>query len=181
MSRVFTIPNFLSSQECNEVIAKCKSELELKQAALGKSKEVHSKQRKSSIAFIKDLGSVNTRLTEILISNINLRGFNASGLGHFQFTEYKIGEYYDWHTDSGPTFQDRIYSTVIQLNDTYTEGELEVKEGTEVKTLTKGIGSLYVFPSNYIHRVKPISTGIRYSLVNWVKAIKKENIELPLI
>jgi len=38
-----------------------------------------------------------------------------------------------------------------------------------------------VFPSNYIHRVKPISTGIRYSLVNWVKAIKKENIELPLI
>ena len=181
MSRVFTIPNFLSSQECNEVIAKCKSELELKQAALGKSKEVHSKQRKSSIAFIKDLGSVNTRLTEILISNINLRGFNASGLGRFQFTEYKIGEYYDWHTDSGLTFPDRIYSTVIQLNDTYTEGELEVKEGTEVKTLTKGIGSLYVFPSNYIHRVKPISTGIRYSLVNWVKAIKKENIELPLI
>ena len=181
MSRIFTVPNFLSSQECIEVLARCKSELELKHALVGKTSIVNLKQRKSSIAKIKDLGLINTRLTEILINNINLRGFNASGLGYFQFTEYKIGEYYHWHIDSGLTFPDRFYSTVIQLNDDYTGGELEVKEDNEVNTLTRGIGNLYMFPSNYIHRVKPISTGIRYSLVNWVKVIKKENIELPLI
>lgn len=184
MSKVFTIPNFLSSQECTELLARCKSELELKQAAVGQASIVDLKQRKSSIAAIKDLGSVNTRLTEILTNNIKIKGFKFSELESFQFTEYQIGEFYNWHKDSvthNPEFSDRFYSTVIQLNDNYTEGELEVKEGSEVKTLTKGIGNLYMFPSHYIHRVKPISTGIRYSLVNWVKVIKRENVKLPLI
>jgi predicted 2-oxoglutarate/Fe(II)-dependent dioxygenase YbiX len=179
MSKVFTIPNFLSSQECTEVLARCISELELKQAGIGETNKVNSYLRKSSTAFIKDLGSINTRLVKILTDNIKIRGSNVSGLGDFQFTEYQIGEFYNWHKDSAPEFSDRFYSTVIQLNGAYTEGALEVIEGTDVITLLKGIGNLYMFPSNYTHRVKPITTGVRYSLVNWVKVIK--NINEPSI
>ena len=178
MSKVVTIPNFLSSQECTEVLGRCISELELKQAGVGETNKVNSYLRKSSTAFIKDLGSINTRLVKILTDNIKIRGFNVSGLEDFQFTEYQIGEFYNWHKDSAtynPEFSDRFYSTVIQLNGDYTEGALEVIEGTDVITLPKGIGNLYMFPSNYTHRVKPITTGVRYSLVNWVKVIKNIN------
>ena len=86
MSKVFTIPNFLSSQECTEVLARCISELELKQAGVGETNKVNSYLRKSSTAFIKDLGSINTRLVKILTDNIKIRGFYVSGLEDFQFT-----------------------------------------------------------------------------------------------
>lgn len=178
MSKVITIPNFLSNQECTEVLGRCISELELKQAKVGETNKVNSYLRKSSTAFIKDLGSINTRLVKILTDNIKIRGFNVSGLEDFQFTEYQIGEFYNWHKDSAtykPEFSDRFYSTVIQLNGDYTEGALEVIEGKEVITLPKGTGNLYMFPSNYTHRVKPITTGVRYSLVNWVKVVKNIN------
>ena len=184
MSRIFTIPNFLSSQECTEVIAKCKSELELRQAVVGNNKEVNLKHRKSSVAFIEDLGSVNTRLTEILTNSIKIKGFNVSGLENFQFTEYQIGEFYNWHKDSAtdnPEFSDRFYSTVIQLNSNYKDGELQVIEDGKEKTLTKGLGTLYMFPSYLTHRVKPISTGTRYSLVSWIKLVKNINETNTLI
>ena len=32
-----------------------------------------------------------------------------------------------------------------------------------------GLGNLFIFPSNMLHRVKPIKDGIRYSLVSWLK------------
>ena len=178
MSRVYTIPNFLTSQECSEVLAACNSKLELRQAVIGKTKEVNLKHRKSSVAFIEDLGSVNSRLIETLTNNVKVKGFSVSGLEHFQFTEYKQGEFYNWHKDSAtdnPEFSDRFYSTVIQLNNNYTDGELEVIEDGEERALTKGLGTLYMFPSYLTHRVRPISTGTRYSLVSWIKLVKNIN------
>lgn len=184
MSQIFTIPQFLSEKECADIIEKCKRELILKQAKIGRDQNPNSNRRKSSVAFIEDLGPINARLQNTLKDYVKVKGCIISKIEAFQFTEYQIGEYYKWHEDSAtqdPIFSKRYYSTVIQLNNHYTEGELQVIENKEVVTLKKGLGSLYMFPSYFTHRVKPIATGTRYSLVNWINFQKNVNVSRTLI
>ena len=107
-----------------------------------------------------------------------------------QFTKYKLNQYYDWHCDSwdkpyekkGPEQgMIRKLSMTCQLTDgsEYEGGELEfdfrnydpnmreeakhLKQAKEI--LSKG--SIIVFPSFVWHRVKPVTKGVRYSLVMW--------------
>ena len=107
-----------------------------------------------------------------------------------QFTKYKLNQYYDWHCDSwdkpyekqGPeNGKIRKLSMTCQLTDgsEYEGGELEfdfrnydpymrdeskhLKQAKEI--LSKG--SIIVFPSFVWHRVKPVTKGVRYSLVCW--------------
>jgi len=105
-----------------------------------------------------------------------------------QFTKYSKGQYYDWHCDSW----DRPYkknkedpangkirklSVTVSLSDPkeYKGGELEfdLRNGMPGKKnivkcneiLPKG--SLVVFPSHIWHRVCPVKSGERNSLVIW--------------
>ena len=109
-----------------------------------------------------------------------------------QFTKYEVGQFYDWHTDSwnvpynkpdDPNTNGKIrkLSVTISLSDPseYEGGNLEfdfrnqvdwvnnkkakIKECTEIRPR----GSIIVFPSFVWHRVNPVTTGTRYSLVIW--------------
>lgn len=105
-----------------------------------------------------------------------------------QFTIYRPGQHYTWHCDSSnepyksndKNFVGKIrkLSVTLSLSDSheYEGGRLEfdlknvannkkqnIIECTEI--LPKG--SLVVFPSHVWHRVKPVKTGTRYSLVIW--------------
>ena len=109
-----------------------------------------------------------------------------------QFTKYKPGQYYDWHCDSWnqpynkpnqPEEHGRIrkLSMTCQLTDgseykgvdlvfDYRNYDPHLRE--ESKHLIKATqilpkGSIIIFPSFVWHRVKPVTQGIRYSLVCW--------------
>ena len=99
-----------------------------------------------------------------------------------QFTEYDstVKGKYDWHHDvwwTNPRCHDRKLSVVIQLNDpsTYTGGDFEFRiPGCDMDGLAdfRQQGSVIVFPSFFEHRVTPVTTGTRYSLVTWVEGPK---------
>ena len=114
-----------------------------------------------------------------------------------QFTKYGVGQYYGWHCDSWeepykrrqnddgtwPIDHGKIrkLSVTISLNDPteYEGGNLEfdfrnqvdwernkkakIKECVEIRPR----GSIIVFPSFVWHRVAPVTSGTRYSLVIW--------------
>ena len=110
-----------------------------------------------------------------------------------QFTKYKLNQYYDWHCDSWDKPYDRKdpnnpehgkirkLSMTCQLTDgsEYEGGELEfdfrnydphMRDESKHRIQCKEIlpkGSIIVFPSFVWHRVKPITKGVRYSLVVW--------------
>ena len=107
----------------------------------------------------------------------------VTGLGDFQFTEYKEGEYFDWHTDSTDTvYRDRFTSIVIQLNNEYVGGVLEIKNlKGQLVPIENKIGKLYIFNSRLTHRVTQVNNGTRYSLVNWVSLIRTDSKKQNLI
>lgn len=184
MDRLHTIKNFITDVDCFDILNRYKTELQLKPALVMDNKL--SDKRKSSIAFVNGIESIDGKLKDTLKNLIQIKGFEVTGLGPYQFTEYKVGEYYDWHTDSSPTddeYKDRFCSIVIQLNDEYEGGYLQLKDesGDNTIQLDKGIGTMYIFYSNIRHRVMPVTSGVRYSLVNWVSLKKLENFKKTLI
>jgi len=176
---VKVIENFLTEDECDNILFKYKNKLTLSIAEVSTG---HSKTRKSLIGWVDDLGDVNDRLINLLKSFYNINGMEVTGLGPFQFTEYKEGDYFDWHTDrNSEMYKDRFTSTVIQLNNNYEGGLLEIKDETgTLIPIEQKKGNLYVFDSGLRHRVSPVIFGERYSLVNWVSLnktnSKKQNI-----
>ena len=117
--------------------------------------------------------------------------FNWDRSESCQFTKYKLNQYYDWHCDSWEKTYDqpktpshgkiRKLSMTCQLTDgsEYKGGELEFDfrqydppQRDESKHLRKATeilpkGSVIIFPSFIWHRVKPVTSGTRYSLVVW--------------
>ena len=98
-------------------------------------------------------------------------GFDLSMLETLQYTVYLAGEggHYDWHVDHGHTPRRRKLSAVLQLSEpTDYEGcELQVHAANQIDTVPKTRGTIIAFPSYVLHRVTPITAGIRKSLVMW--------------
>ena len=88
-----------------------------------------------------------------------------------QLAEYAENGHYDWHLDigNGP-LSIRKLSFIAQLTDPadYEGGEVELLYSREAQAATKDRGSITLFPSYMLHRVKAVTEGTRYSLVGWI-------------
>jgi PKHD-type hydroxylase len=89
-----------------------------------------------------------------------------------QYTVYEGAEggHYDWHVDHGADAPDpRKISISIQLSDPagYEGCELEISFGDGIRTAPRKRGTAIAFASYVLHRVTPIVSGRRKSLVVW--------------
>jgi len=89
-----------------------------------------------------------------------------------QYTEYHDnGGHYDWHLDVGMyPVNHRKISVTIQLSDPddYEGGDFEVMTSSIPDIAPRKKGCAILFPSYLLHRVTPVTKGIRKSLVVWV-------------
>jgi PKHD-type hydroxylase len=102
--------------------------------------------------------------------NFDISGF----VEDFQYTTYygdKKG-HYDWHVDMGNSSNSspRKLSLVMQLSDPdeYEGGELQLMSSADPMTIEKKKGFIVVFPSYMLHKVTPVTSGTRKSLVIWI-------------
>jgi PKHD-type hydroxylase len=134
--------------------------------------------RKSKISWIDiqdDTKWIFDRLAlASLEANVEMNwNFDLIGFGDtLQYTKYD-GEdkgHYSWHADIGQGVSHRKLSIIVQLSDEdeYEGGNVELKVGSRDIVLPKTKGSVVVFPSFVLHRVLPVTSGIRKSLVAWI-------------
>jgi len=135
-----------------------------------------NKARKSQIKWL-DLNSktdwIYNKITDMAIEANITWNFNLySIIDSIQYTEYyEGGGQYDWHVDIGPkNISHRKVSVTIQLSDSdeYEGGELELWTGSGYHVMPRGKGVSTFFPSFTMHRVTPVTKGIRKSLVLWI-------------
>lgn len=99
--------------------------------------------------------------------NFELGGFYE----HLQYARYEgdAGGFFDGHYDVGknPIQASRKLSISIQLSDPseYEGGELELYS---IGPAPKQKGAVIIFPSFLMHRVAPVTKGVRESLIVWV-------------
>jgi PKHD-type hydroxylase len=161
-----------SDEECDAIVEYGKKFTLHEGTTLGAPSDI----RKSNVVFIQPTEEnewVYRRLTDIVVGinsqyfNFDLTGFNEG----LQFTEYVAPDgHYDFHVDKIYNQVIRKLSIVLQLTDpeTYTGGDFEFNDGPVIEKLSRKKGTLLAFPSYYLHRVTPVTSGIRHSLVGWV-------------
>ena len=117
--------------------------------------------------------------------NLNYSGWNfdIEFIESIQLSHYYDGHFYDWHTDSfvNPVIQnDKPYNRKVSLSvflndpEEYEGGELDLEiRGPNIEkrydTFKLPKGSVVVFPSHTWHRVRPVTSGVRKSLVLWIQ------------
>ena len=97
-------------------------------------------------------------------------------LNHFdsglQVTTYSKGDHYTWHCDGRggdtPEGMERKLSMSLLLTDEYSGGELEIEHCKWKKVFKPKAGNAVIFPAWLAHRVKPVESGKRVSIVTWL-------------
>ena len=129
--------------------------------------------RNSSISWISP-NQENTLVFEKIIQTMNR--LNAmylyldwdEYLTDIQLTRYVESQFYAWHLDVGHgETSTRKLSATIFLNKDFEGGEFQFFHNTLPTTIEAVVGRVVVFPSHVLHRVTPITKGVRYSLVAW--------------
>lgn len=115
-----------------------------------------------------------------IVTDVNSEFFHFDLSGMYEPMQLSVysavegtGDHYSWHTDMSMTDQHtpRKLSMSLLLSDPseFEGGDLQVKTTSdEIITLEPAAGRAWFFPSWVLHRVTPVTKGIRRSLVVWV-------------
>ena len=172
---------FLTESELNEILA-LPNWANTEDARIGggtESNEVNKDVRRTQVCWMeadKKTAHIWKKIS-IAIAEVNRNFFHFDLTGCYEpaqlgvYTEHSK-DYYNWHTDDSlkTTKTPRKLSMVLALDDTsdFEGGELQIMKSSTVETLEMKRGRAWFFPSWVLHRVTPVTKGVRRSLVVWV-------------
>lgn len=173
---------FLSDDEINLLLAQPEW-LALQSGCIGGGNNnfnVNTQVRDSQITWIglkPELAEIWQKIA-VATSRINGQFFQFDLTGFYEpmqlsvYTDTQQG-HYDWHIDANFSNNEvpRKLSMVMLLSDPseFEGGEFQVKTmSDEARTLECKKGRAWFFSSNTLHRVAPVTKGVRRSLVLWI-------------
>ncbi len=100
-------------------------------------------------------------------------GFDITNFeGRMQVTRYHEVDqgHYTWHMDGGVKTANRKISLSVQLSrsDEYEGGNIGFFYTSQERFASRDRGAIVTFPSWVMHRVTPVTKGVRYSLIAWI-------------
>ena len=111
---------------------------------------------------------------ETIMKKTNGNHFGFDGMQiteQAQYTEYPSGGFYDWHMDSDvnfahePTVRKISMTCLLSHESEFEGGELQIERDKNKVKLVQG--QAIFFASFLLHRVAPVTRGVRKSLVMW--------------
>ena len=142
--------------------------------------------RKSDIVWVNDQWVYDLIWKYMLTANEQAGWkYNIVAAENCQVTRYTKDGFYTWHIDGLGSHIEKFdrpdseflhnntrkLSMSIILNSDFEGGDFEIfglkDNDTFIDFNSKKEGSIIVFPSFSIHRVAPVTKGVRYSLVAW--------------
>lgn len=171
---IYTREDFLTAAECEAAISLFPPKHEGAINVEPDRGEIKVKVRRSQVAFLpvdtEERRALSRRLQEALwrANQVQFK-FDLDSCEALQLATYDQGGEYDWHLDIGPGEAAlRKLSASVQLSDPddYNGGDLEIWGAPR---MLKSRGALVVFPSYMLHRVGPVLSGRRQSLVSWAR------------
>lgn len=173
-------PAAFTPDECDE-IRHYGSRQTFENARIG-SGDIDTEVRDTDIVWVQpndETAGLYQRM-DALMSRLNYDNFQMDLIGWdgFQYSHYKPDGHYDWHVD---TRMDgglvRKLSVVVMLSepDAYEGGDfLLCENGDNQKAIRIRLnkGDMLVFYSHIAHKVEPVTSGDRFTLVTWAKGPK---------
>ena len=150
-------------------------------------KKLKTEQRDSNVSWISEQWLYDILNPYVRDANKKANwNYDYDYVEPIQFTKYKLNQFYNWHCDNDfktydrpnePNVHGKIrkLSAIVFLSDPskYVGGQLKIDTrdnpvGCNILEITQNTqGSIVVFPSGIWHKVFPVVSGERYSLVAW--------------
>lgn len=167
---------FFTQQEVEKIRGLWGSEKEVDATLSGGHSDKDETLRKTKLAFIQDSPEniwLYQKLGQLGIQcNGERYGYDLLGFHYYlQLAKYSPGDFFDWHLDFGAgEISHRKLSISIQLSDPeeYEGGDLQFMINKSYYNAPRTKGTVVVFPSFIMHRVTPITKGVRQSIVAWL-------------
>ena len=174
------ILNFISIEECDNIF-KILENFDLMDAPTSYdsnkaaySFDFHFNKRKIQYIDPTLFSELSTKILNKLNELNIFNGIKYHTISTYSFNKYSEGDFLNYHFDGAEIDNGATITLVIELSDDFDGGEFCYKIDNIEHNFTKGKGNLYIFESTTMHKVKPITNGIRYSINCWPKAkIKK--------
>ena len=96
------------------------------------------------------------------------------------FSRYEVGMRYGEHVDNAillsPTQMRSDVALTLFLSDpaSYDGGELVINTGDQEQQIKLPAGAMIVYPPYFLHRVAPVTRGVRLAAVTWVESMIRE-------
>lgn len=106
------------------------------------------------------------------------------------FNRYEDGETFGAHVDnavrllpgSGDTLRSDLSATLF-LSDpaSYDGGELRIDEGSTERSIKLPAGHLVLYPASTVHRVMPVTRGVRLASFLWIQSLIRDTGQRELL
>ena len=134
--------------------------------------------RNSKVSWIKDQHICGNVFGEILnqVTNFNSH-IHLNDIEPIQYSEYGVDDEYGWHRDvhDEPYYNGLVrkvsFSTI--LNTDFEGGEFDIETNNPMDkkryhTFESEEYNTIIFPAHMWHRVRPVKSGVRKSIVGWL-------------
>jgi len=178
-SNIFTSHNVLTPEECQTIINYCSNKCKPSNTLdINDRENIDKKWRNSVNTFLNDqdfkkLPMINKIIDHVVeVSNEFFR-FPIGFVEDIQYADYEKGMYYKEHIDSGSTEKsdrDISASVILTPRNEYVGGNLCFRRSpNSYLDVDEQQGSVIVFSSLLVHKVKKVEKGKRSSLTLWCK------------
>jgi predicted 2-oxoglutarate/Fe(II)-dependent dioxygenase YbiX len=182
MIKPIEIKNFLSNEECDEIVKKSESfEFQQARTSYTKIKDVANEKlnfNKRKIYYTPS--DFFPELSEKILYKLGelnlLNGIKYTSIPGYSFNQYIKDDFLNYHIDGDEIDHGATITLVLELSDNFEGGEFVYKINDIEYSFEKGKGSLYIFDSNTLHKVNKLINGIRYSINCWPRYSRKKSI-----
>ena len=167
-----------TAEECDRIIKLSDELYEVKgTTGTGESEGTYNKEVRSVDVFDVPLDERTKWIFDKIAyaaakANKEYYKYDLIGITHsLQLLHYTEGGHYDWHIDAGNgTAATRKLTVIVPLSKKtdFTGGGLVAQDNGTTTDVIMERGSISTFPSFMPHKVEPVESGNRWSLVSWI-------------
>lgn len=176
MIRSHQVADVFSPAECAALIDAARQAPAREARLVGQTRDTDI--RRAELVWLDDLPGMDRvmdRLSEtVREANRAVFGFDLTDFAESaQIARYGAERqgHFGWHSDigEGRLAARRKLTVVAQLSPPgdYDGGALELQPSGHVVTADRAQGGVILFPAYLLHRVTPVTAGVRYSLTLW--------------
>jgi PKHD-type hydroxylase len=178
------IPEILSAEEAAAI---CEEAATLRFADGKATAGRHAKLVKNNeqAAGSPELEAIFTKVRNALTSHAGfMSAARPARFSRFLLARYQPGMEYGSHVDDAMMAgvrTDVSFTVFLSPLDSYEGGGLVIEDTLEDRLIRLDAGSVFVYPSNTVHRVEPVTAGERLAVVGWAQSLVRDPAQRQIL
>jgi len=120
----------------------------------------------------------------ILANEVFALAVRPKALTSVMFSRYEAGMQYGSHVDDAlmhGTRTDVSFTLFLSDPESYAGGELVIETASGEDSVKLAAGSLVAYPSTTLHRVAPVTRGVRLAAVGWARSYVRDAAQREML